>query len=145
MKLQTELEHLRNLGHIFLTASISIVGQRCQRYPAMFSNLRCVAAAKPDKQANHCPLCHINFAPGEEGWKMHLMGKEGCKENPRRLPALNRGALLFCWQLIEKNYEIEYGFRVIFFRNHPISEIYNSLKNARRKLSLKKTDLKLLS
>ncbi|XP_075256943.1 centrosomal protein of 104 kDa-like isoform X2 [Convolutriloba macropyga] len=47
-------------------------------------------AAKPDKQANHCPLCHINFAPGEEGWKMHLMGKEGCKENPRRLPALNR-------------------------------------------------------
>ncbi|XP_063720307.1 centrosomal protein of 104 kDa-like isoform X2 [Symsagittifera roscoffensis] len=47
-------------------------------------------AAKPDKQANHCPLCHINFAPGEEGWKMHLMGKEGCKENPRRIPALNR-------------------------------------------------------
>ncbi|XP_048375187.1 centrosomal protein of 104 kDa [Sphaerodactylus townsendi] len=46
--------------------------------------------AKPEKVANHCPLCHENFAPGEEAWKVHLMGKDGCCVNPRRLPALNK-------------------------------------------------------
>ncbi|TRY82322.1 hypothetical protein DNTS_000055, partial [Danionella cerebrum] len=33
---------------------------------------------------SHCPLCHENFASGEEGWKSHLMGPEGCKKNSRR-------------------------------------------------------------
>ncbi|XP_051950699.1 centrosomal protein of 104 kDa isoform X2 [Xyrauchen texanus] len=33
---------------------------------------------------NHCPLCHENLASGEEGWKSHLMGAEGCKQNSRR-------------------------------------------------------------
>nr|XP_055024570.1 centrosomal protein of 104 kDa [Misgurnus anguillicaudatus] len=33
---------------------------------------------------NHCPLCHENFTSGEEGWKSHLMGAEGCKQNSRR-------------------------------------------------------------
>jgi len=45
-------------------------------------------AAKPP--ANHCPLCHQNHPSGEDGWKNHLMGKEGCKQNPRRLLALNK-------------------------------------------------------
>ncbi|XP_052715307.1 centrosomal protein of 104 kDa-like isoform X2 [Crassostrea angulata] len=39
---------------------------------------------------NHCPLCHQNIASGEEGWKSHLMSREGCKQNPRRLLALNK-------------------------------------------------------
>lgn len=39
---------------------------------------------------NHCPLCHQNIATGEEGWKSHLMSREGCKQNPRRLLALNK-------------------------------------------------------
>eukprot|EP00062_Callorhinchus_milii_P012732 gi/632960076/ref/XP_007895989.1/ PREDICTED: centrosomal protein of 104 kDa isoform X2 [Callorhinchus milii] len=47
-------------------------------------------AAKPEKVANHCPLCHENFQPGEEVWKVHLMGREGCKSNPRRIQALQR-------------------------------------------------------
>ncbi|XP_058498819.1 centrosomal protein of 104 kDa isoform X1 [Solea solea] len=34
--------------------------------------------------SNHCPLCHNNFAPGEEAWKAHLMGRDGCKQNSRR-------------------------------------------------------------
>lgn len=46
--------------------------------------------AKPEKVANHCPLCHENFTPGEEAWKVHLMGKDGCRANPRRLPSLNK-------------------------------------------------------
>ncbi|KAM9298974.1 centrosomal protein of 104 kDa [Gastrophryne carolinensis] len=46
--------------------------------------------AKGEKVANHCPLCHENFPPGEEAWKSHLMGKDGCKMNPRRTPALQR-------------------------------------------------------
>ncbi|XP_017266868.1 centrosomal protein of 104 kDa isoform X2 [Kryptolebias marmoratus] len=33
---------------------------------------------------NHCPLCHSNFPPGEEAWKTHLMGRDGCKQNSRR-------------------------------------------------------------
>ena len=39
---------------------------------------------------NHCPLCHNNISAGEDGWKNHLMGKDGCKQNPRRLLSLNR-------------------------------------------------------
>ncbi|XP_070562065.1 centrosomal protein of 104 kDa-like isoform X2 [Ptychodera flava] len=48
------------------------------------------AVAKPKDQANRCPMCHLNIAPGEEGWKKHLMGRDGCKNNPRREPALKR-------------------------------------------------------
>ncbi|XP_051895593.1 centrosomal protein of 104 kDa isoform X3 [Pristis pectinata] len=47
-------------------------------------------AAKPEKIANHCPLCHENFQPGEEPWKLHLMGRDGCKMNPRRMQTLQR-------------------------------------------------------
>ncbi|XP_077998414.1 centrosomal protein of 104 kDa-like [Glandiceps talaboti] len=46
--------------------------------------------AKNKDQANRCPLCHMNIAAGEEGWKKHLMGKDGCKSNPRREPSLKR-------------------------------------------------------
>ncbi|KAG9482015.1 hypothetical protein GDO78_010967 [Eleutherodactylus coqui] len=46
--------------------------------------------AKAEKVANRCPLCHENFTAGEEAWKSHLMGKEGCKMNPRRIMALQR-------------------------------------------------------
>ncbi|XP_063173495.1 centrosomal protein of 104 kDa isoform X2 [Candoia aspera] len=46
--------------------------------------------AKPEKAANRCPLCHDNFTPGEEAWKVHLMGKDGCRMNPRRTHFLNK-------------------------------------------------------
>ncbi|MEE6483728.1 hypothetical protein FKM82_013638 [Ascaphus truei] len=46
--------------------------------------------AKGEKVANRCPLCHENFTPGEEAWKSHLMGKDGCKMNPRRTQTLQR-------------------------------------------------------
>ncbi|XP_053307348.1 centrosomal protein of 104 kDa [Spea bombifrons] len=49
--------------------------------------------SKGDKVANRCPLCHENFMPGEEAWKSHLMGKDGCKANPRRTQALQRTQL----------------------------------------------------
>ncbi|KAM6045706.1 centrosomal protein of 104 kDa isoform 2-T3 [Theristicus caerulescens] len=51
-------------------------------------------AAKPENVANHCPLCHDNFSPGEEAWKSHLMGKNGCKMNQRRLSTINKTLLL---------------------------------------------------
>ncbi|NWS69554.1 CE104 protein, partial [Crotophaga sulcirostris] len=50
--------------------------------------------AKPENVANHCPLCHENFSPGEEAWKSHLMGRDGCKMNPRRLPTINKTILV---------------------------------------------------
>ncbi|XP_021361022.1 centrosomal protein of 104 kDa-like isoform X2 [Mizuhopecten yessoensis] len=43
-----------------------------------------------ESEKNHCPLCHQNIYAGEDGWKKHLMGKDGCKQNPRRLLALNK-------------------------------------------------------
>ncbi|XP_061197353.1 centrosomal protein of 104 kDa-like isoform X1 [Saccostrea echinata] len=50
-------------------------------------------SCNPSKQGfNHCPLCHQNIGGGEEGWKSHLMSREGCKQNPRRLLALNKPA-----------------------------------------------------
>ncbi|XP_056585598.1 centrosomal protein of 104 kDa [Triplophysa dalaica] len=38
----------------------------------------------PGEICSHCPLCHENFASGEEGWKSHLMGADGCKQNLRQ-------------------------------------------------------------
>ncbi|PVD36984.1 hypothetical protein C0Q70_03977 [Pomacea canaliculata] len=49
---------------------------------------KCPRSAKPNM--NHCPLCHENLLQGEEGWKEHLMGHDGCKQNPRRLLAVNK-------------------------------------------------------
>ena len=34
-------------------------------------------------------MCKVNIAGGEDDFKQHLMGKDGCKHNPRRLTALN--------------------------------------------------------
>ncbi|XP_061760797.1 centrosomal protein of 104 kDa isoform X4 [Nerophis ophidion] len=39
---------------------------------------------------SHCPLCHNNFPPGEEVWKAHLTGREGCKQNSRRTAVSQR-------------------------------------------------------
>ncbi|NXG18430.1 CE104 protein, partial [Grallaria varia] len=50
--------------------------------------------AKPENVANHCPLCHENFAPGEEAWKSHLMDRDGCKMNQRRISPMNKTILL---------------------------------------------------
>ncbi|XP_066058946.1 centrosomal protein of 104 kDa isoform X2 [Chamaea fasciata] len=51
-------------------------------------------AAKPENVANHCPLCHENFPPGEEAWKSHLMDKDGCKMNQRRTSPMNKTILV---------------------------------------------------
>ncbi|NWW75459.1 CE104 protein, partial [Climacteris rufus] len=50
--------------------------------------------AKPENVANHCPLCHENFPPGEEAWRSHLMDKDGCKMNQRRIPPMNKTILV---------------------------------------------------
>ncbi|NXB88872.1 CE104 protein, partial [Vidua chalybeata] len=50
--------------------------------------------AKPENVANHCPLCHENFPPGEEAWRSHLMNRDGCKMNQRRISPLNKTILV---------------------------------------------------
>ncbi|NXQ28602.1 CE104 protein, partial [Alaudala cheleensis] len=50
--------------------------------------------AKPEDVANHCPLCHENFPPGEEAWRSHLMDKDGCKMNQRRTSPMNKTILV---------------------------------------------------
>ncbi|XP_048780566.1 centrosomal protein of 104 kDa-like isoform X2 [Ostrea edulis] len=48
-------------------------------------------SCNPSKSSfNHCPLCHQNIGSGEDGWKSHLMSRDGCKQNPRRLLAINK-------------------------------------------------------
>ncbi|NXM81163.1 CE104 protein, partial [Oenanthe oenanthe] len=47
-------------------------------------------SAKPENVANHCPLCHENFPPGEEAWRSHLMDKDGCKMNQRRTSPISK-------------------------------------------------------
>ncbi|XP_065593974.1 centrosomal protein of 104 kDa [Cyrtonyx montezumae] len=74
---------------------------RCQRCSEAFpkeellkhTKSKTCNAAKPEHVANHCPLCHDNFSPGEEAWKSHLMGTDGCEMNLRRLSAVNKSVL----------------------------------------------------
>ena len=40
--------------------------------------------AKPKSKANRCPLCHDDIAPGDDGWKRHLLEGGGCPKNPRK-------------------------------------------------------------
>ncbi|XP_053941925.1 centrosomal protein of 104 kDa [Cuculus canorus] len=61
--------------------------------PRHFKSKTC-NPAKPENVANHCPLCHDNFSPGEEAWKSHLAGRDGCKMNQRRLPVINKTILM---------------------------------------------------
>lgn len=37
---------------------------------------------KPAKAAMRCPLCHLDVAPGEAGWRRHIL-EEGCLANAR--------------------------------------------------------------
>ncbi|CAL1283333.1 unnamed protein product [Larinioides sclopetarius] len=46
--------------------------------------IRMCTMAKSSSEANHCPLCHKNIEPGEQGWRSHLMGERACAFNPRR-------------------------------------------------------------
>ncbi|KAM6116779.1 centrosomal protein of 104 kDa [Phoenicopterus ruber ruber] len=57
-------------------------------------NSKTCNSAKPENVANHCPLCHDNFSPGEEAWKFHLMGNDGCKMNQRRFSTINKTLLV---------------------------------------------------
>jgi hypothetical protein len=36
------------------------------------------------KRHKRCPLCHLNVSTGEEEWKEHLMGANGCIKNTRK-------------------------------------------------------------
>lgn len=39
---------------------------------------------RPEPLANHCPLCHTNIGPWEDGWRCHLLpGPDACPNNPR--------------------------------------------------------------
>ncbi|WAR15731.1 CE104-like protein [Mya arenaria] len=48
---------------------------------------RCTEAITKPEYEQHVAEKACN---GEDGWKNHLMGKDGCKQNPRRLLALNK-------------------------------------------------------
>ncbi|XP_063853661.1 centrosomal protein of 104 kDa-like [Scylla paramamosain] len=42
---------------------------------------------RPEPLANHCPLCHANISPWDEGWRDHLLpGPDACPSNPRVWP-----------------------------------------------------------
>ncbi|PNF19286.1 Centrosomal protein of 104 kDa [Cryptotermes secundus] len=45
--------------------------------------------AGPESTTNHCPLCHCNIPPYEDGWRQHLMGLP-CPNHPRKKHLKNR-------------------------------------------------------
>jgi hypothetical protein len=48
-----------------------------------------ISAAGPESTTNHCPLCHCNIPPYEDGWRQHLMGLP-CPNHPRKKHLKNR-------------------------------------------------------
>ncbi|GLH11379.1 Blast:Centrosomal protein of 104 kDa, partial [Gryllus bimaculatus] len=46
------------------------------------SSVDCTAA-EATSVANHCPLCHTNIPPWEDGWRQHLVGLP-CPNHPRK-------------------------------------------------------------
>ncbi|XP_049940431.1 centrosomal protein of 104 kDa [Schistocerca serialis cubense] len=44
---------------------------------------------EPLSTANHCPLCHSNIPPWEDGWRQHLMNLP-CPNHPRKKHIKNR-------------------------------------------------------
>ncbi|CAF0732515.1 unnamed protein product [Adineta ricciae] len=40
---------------------------------------------------SRCPLCHMNIPEGDEAWRNHLMGADGCVKNSRRVSELKQG------------------------------------------------------
>lgn len=48
-----------------------------------------ISAAESESTANHCPLCHCNIPPYEDGWRHHLIGLP-CPNHPRKKHLKNR-------------------------------------------------------
>ncbi|XP_021918251.1 centrosomal protein of 104 kDa isoform X2 [Zootermopsis nevadensis] len=46
-------------------------------------------SAESESTANHCPLCHCNIPPYEDGWRHHLIGLP-CPNHPRKKHLKNR-------------------------------------------------------
>ncbi|PRD24681.1 UNVERIFIED_CONTAM: Centrosomal protein [Trichonephila clavipes] len=60
--------------------------------------IRMCTMAKSSSEANHCPLCHKNIEPEEQGWRNHLMSDNGCAFNPRRKDKKNSKKRKFLWK-----------------------------------------------
>jgi len=50
-------------------------------YEQHSNEMNCLIA-KPESEANRCPLCGTDTGPGVIGWKRHLV-YEGCPNNER--------------------------------------------------------------
>ena len=61
-------------------------------------------ASEANKQ--QCPMCKQNIAGEEDDFKIHLMGKDGCKQNPRRLTALNNKQQGSCLGVVVPGVEV---------------------------------------
>lgn len=55
-----------------------------------FTTKQCVPM---DKKSQRCPLCHATLGNGEDVWKEHLMGPNGCTKNPRNLDSDRRQSI----------------------------------------------------
>lgn len=54
----------------------------CQLAKEAGSEHQCSVAPSPGETL--CPLCMVGVRDGEEGWREHLMGEQGCRKNQRR-------------------------------------------------------------
>lgn len=88
---KTTLEISELTKHLLVECESNDLYSRCprcteaipkQHYRTHVSQKTCHVA---ESGKNRCPLCHTNITGTEESWKPHLMGRDGCKENPRRM------------------------------------------------------------
>ncbi|GFG38230.1 hypothetical protein Cfor_12223 [Coptotermes formosanus] len=60
----------------------------CELFDQHMADTSC-NPAEPESAANHCPLCHCNIPPYEDGWRQHLIGLP-CPSHPRKKYLKNR-------------------------------------------------------
>ncbi|XP_045109392.1 centrosomal protein of 104 kDa-like isoform X2 [Portunus trituberculatus] len=82
-------------SHLLGECASSSLYQRCERCCEAIAKkvfqthslAKTCTPCRPEPLANHCPLCHANINPWDEGWRDHLLpGPTACPCNPRAWP-----------------------------------------------------------
>ena len=81
------------IDHLLRECEKKVKYQQCSRCTEAIGSdydvhIKIKECHEAEPHTNRCPFCHMNIAEGDEPWRDHLMGPDGCVRNPRRMPAL---------------------------------------------------------
>ncbi|XP_050702856.1 centrosomal protein of 104 kDa-like isoform X2 [Eriocheir sinensis] len=85
--------------HLLGECSASTQYRRCERCSEAIAKkvfqthalAKTCTPSRPEPLANHCPLCHENIPPWEDGWRGHLLpGPDACLASPRAWPGVKK-------------------------------------------------------